>query len=109
LKRLGCSVDSAWNGAEAIATTAHTQYDLVLMDCHMPEVDGFEATRAIRAREAAAGAPRRPIVALTASVLEEDRRSCEVAGMDGFIGKPMRPNDLAEMLERFVPASGVDA
>ena len=75
-------------------------YDLVLMDVHMPELDGIEATRRIRAAEAAAGGPRTPIVALTANAFGEDRDACLAAGMDGFLTKPLDRERLAELLAR---------
>ena len=82
-------------------------YDLVLMDCQMPEMDGFEATRQIRAREAAE--PQRanprptPIVALTANAFSEDRERCLAVGMNDYLAKPFSRNDLYETLRRWVP------
>jgi CheY-like chemotaxis protein len=74
LERMGCRVDLAANGLEAVQMSAQFEYDLVLMDCHMPEMDGFEATRAIRRRESdGGGRARLAIVALTASAMKEDR------------------------------------
>ena len=106
LGKLGCAVDLSDNGIEACALAAATDYDIILMDCHMPEMDGFEATVAIRAREAAsraAGTSTRhtPIVALTASVLQEDRDHCIASGMDDFLSKPFRPDQLRSALERW--------
>ncbi len=111
LGKLGCSVDLADNGIDACALAAATEYDLILMDCHMPEMDGYEATMAIRSREAddrAGGAPTRqaPIVALTASVLKEDRDHCFASGMDDFISKPFRPDQIRSALERWVRRAG---
>jgi CheY-like chemotaxis protein len=111
LGKLGCTVDLADNGIDACALAAATDYDLILMDCHMPEMDGYEATVAIRAREAvdrAEGPSSRqaPIVALTASVLKEDRDRCFACGMDDFISKPFRPDQLRAALERWANRGG---
>lgn len=105
LEQFGCSVEVAGNGLEAFEATGRTRYDLVLMDCRMPEMDGFEATRRIRARETACttGAPRIPIVALTAHVLESDRQSCTAAGMDDYLSKPFTRLQLERMLLRWLP------
>jgi CheY-like chemotaxis protein len=73
------------------------------MDCHMPERDGFEAALEIRRRESELDLRPTPIVALTASVLQEDRDRCVSVGMDEVIGKPVQPAELAEVLRRFVP------
>jgi CheY-like chemotaxis protein len=89
IEKLGYDVDTAADGAEAVDAAAHANYDLILMDCHMPEMDGFETTRLIRAREASEGRPRVPIIAFTASVFEKDREACLRAGMDEFLSKPI--------------------
>ena len=101
LERLGCRVDVAGNGAEAVQMAARLPYSLIFMDCHMPEMDGFEATLEIRRRESELGLTATPIVALTASVLQEDRDRCASTGMDGIIGKPVQPEELAQALRRF--------
>ena len=102
LSRLGCRVDLAANGLEAVQMTGQFDYDLVLMDCHMPEMDGFEATRAIRRRESERGkSARLPIVALTAGAMPEERAECMEAGMDGFVTKPFTPHDLEQALARW--------
>jgi len=103
LERLGCRVDVAGNGAEAVQMATRLPYSLIFMDCHMPEMDGFEATLAIRRRENDLGLMAMPIVALTASVLQEDRDRCVSAGMDEIIGKPVQPAELAQVLRRFGP------
>ncbi len=103
LERLGCRVDVAGNGAEAVQMATRLPYRLVFMDCHMPEMDGFEATLEIRRHENERGLKAMPIVALTASVLQEDRDRCQSAGMDGIIGKPVQPAELAQLLQRFAP------
>jgi PAS domain S-box-containing protein len=102
LKRLGCRVDVAHNGAEAVQMATRLPYSAIFMDCHMPEMDGFEAARAIRRRENALGLSSTAIIALTASVLQEDRERCLSAGMDDIIGKPVQIADLAKVLRRFV-------
>jgi PAS domain S-box-containing protein len=101
LERLGCRVDVAGNGAEAVQMSIRLPYRLVFMDCHMPEMDGFEATSKIRSLERELGREPMPIVALTASVLQEDRDRCVSAGMDDIIGKPVQPAELAHLLRRF--------
>jgi PAS domain S-box-containing protein len=96
LERRGFHVDIAADGREAVAMHAQASYDLIFMDCQMPELDGYDATRAIRARE---GAERRtPIVALTASTMTSDSQRCFDAGMDRFAAKPIRPADLDQLL-----------
>jgi CheY-like chemotaxis protein len=101
LERLGCRVDVAGNGAEAVQMAARLPYDLVFMDCHMPDMDGFDATVEIRRRESDTGVAPMPIVALTASVLQVDRDRCVSAGMNDIIGKPVQPAELAQVLGRF--------
>ena len=102
LSRLGCRVDLAANGLEAVQMTGQFDYDLVLMDCHMPEMDGFEATRAIRRREGERGkSAHLPIVALTAGAMQEERAECMDAGMDDFVTKPFTPHDLEQALARW--------
>jgi len=96
----GCEVDLAANGAEAVARAHGRVYDLILMDCHMPVMDGFEATRRLHAEMAPASRP--PILALTASVLDEDRELCRQAGMDAALAKPLQRAALAEALTHWV-------
>lgn len=103
LAGLDCEVSTATNGREAVDLYATQDFSLVLMDCLMPEMDGFEATRAIRAREQDSGR-RCPIVALTANAMPGDRRRCLAAGMDDFLSKPFRKADLQLMLRRWVAA-----
>ncbi len=87
LQKLGCAVDVVANGAEAVEMTARVPYDAVFMDCHMPEMDGYEATRAIRASSTR---PRVPVVAMTANAMEGDREKCLAAGMDEYVPKPIK-------------------
>jgi PAS domain S-box-containing protein len=100
LEKLGQRPDFAGNGAEAVEAWERQDYDLILMDCSMPEMDGFEATRAIRKREAARGDGRRvAIVALTANAMKGDRERCLECGMDGHISKPLSIGQLRETVE----------
>jgi CheY-like chemotaxis protein len=101
LEDLGCHVAIVGDGVEVLEAVARAPYDLILMDCLMPRVDGFDATREIRRREAASGAPRRPIIALTALSAEGDRQRCIAAGMDDFLAKPFRRRELLQVLERW--------
>jgi CheY-like chemotaxis protein len=105
LERLNCVVDVAANGKEAVAMVDRFPYDLVLMDCQMPEMDGYDAAREIRRREAAGR--RVPIVALTAHALDEDRQRCLDAGMDEYVRKPVSPEELSRTLLRWAPAPDV--
>jgi signal transduction histidine kinase/CheY-like chemotaxis protein/HPt (histidine-containing phosphotransfer) domain-containing protein len=102
LETLGCTVDVAGTGAEALAAARSRDYDLVLMDCQMPELDGYEATRALRAHEQGR---HTPVVALTAGAMEGDAQRCLDAGMDAYLTKPVRLDDLAGALERWAPAT----
>jgi signal transduction histidine kinase/CheY-like chemotaxis protein/HPt (histidine-containing phosphotransfer) domain-containing protein len=98
LGRLGYRVDVAANGLEVLQAVAVRPYDVILMDVQMPEMDGLEATRRLRAQESALPRPR--IIAMTANVMPEDRAMCIGAGMDDFISKPVRVEDLVRTLER---------
>ena len=100
LARLGLDVEVAGNGEEGLAALETGDYDLVLMDCHMPVLDGFEATRRLRARET--GGTRIPVVALTASAMEQDRQRCRASGMDDFLVKPLDAQVLERVLERWL-------
>jgi len=98
LRKLGCSGRSVANGAAAIAALADDVYDLILMDCQMPEMDGFEATRRIRAGEAGRSCRGIPIIALTANATVEARSMCLAAGMDAFLTKPLTLTALEQVL-----------
>ena len=99
---LGCDVDIVANGQQALDVLMNSHYDLVLMDCQMPEMDGFEATSRYREYEKAHHLPRIPIVAVTASVLTDGRAACLTCGMDDILTKPFKRKELAEILERWL-------
>jgi signal transduction histidine kinase/DNA-binding response OmpR family regulator len=99
LADLGCTSLCVADGQQTLEALARESFDLVLMDCQMPVMDGFEATRAQRRREAD-GAPRHTIIALTANASAEDREACRIAGMDDFLSKPFRRGELAALLIR---------
>ena len=98
----GYSIDTAENGALGLQALAERQYDLVLMDCMMPVMDGYQACQALRAREAASGTARLPVIALTAGVTEDDRQRCVAAGMDDYLSKPFTAAQLRETVERWL-------
>ena len=109
----GVAVDVAENGREAIERVRDGVYAAVFMDCQMPELDGYAATAGIRAAEAEAGGPRLPIVATTAHAMAGDRERCLQAGMDDYLSKPLRPEELDRVLARWLgagaPAAGAAA
>jgi len=103
VERLGHTVESAANGREAVATWQGGRFDAVLMDCQMPEMDGYEATAEIRRLEREGGVERRtPIIALTAHAMGGDRERCLAAGMDDYVAKPLRSDELTDALARAV-------
>ncbi|WP_145196992.1 response regulator [Planctomycetes bacterium Poly30] len=104
LGKRGYQVDVASNGRRAVDACAVGEYDAILMDCQMPEMDGYEATCRIRALEAPRGR-RTPILAMTASVLESDRDRCLTAGMDDMISKPFQPHKMVQWLETWLSRS----
>lgn len=104
LEILGCTTAVAEQGKEAVETAAHGAFDLILMDCHMPEMDGLTATGLIRAHEQQSVPARHTIiVALTANALEGDRERCLAAGMDDYLTKPFTLDALKELLQRWLP------
>jgi len=109
LERLGLRPDVVGNGKEAVVAWGQGGYDLILMDCQMPEMDGFEATGEIRNRESGMQANGNgkhiPIIAMTANAMKGDRERCLEAGMDDYIAKPVKPDLLEEVLSRWLPAS----
>ncbi|MDS4014566.1 MAG: ATP-binding protein [Candidatus Accumulibacter sp.] len=109
LKALGMTVEVARNGQEALLLAAVQRFDIVLMDCQMPVLDGYAATRRLRQREAD-GSARVPVIALTANALEDDRQLCIEAGMDDYLSKPYSQTQLAALLRRWLPpAAGAAA
>jgi CheY-like chemotaxis protein len=100
LEQLGCKVDVLSNGSDAVLAAGTCHYDAILMDCLMPEMDGYEATARIRRSEGSAR--HTTIVAVTASALNGDREKCLAAGMDDYISKPLSPNILATVLGRWI-------
>jgi len=101
LERLGFRVDVAANGQEAISAHSRSKYELILMDCQMPEMDGWAATRLIRQGEQRSRI-RTPIVALTAAVMEGDRERCVEAGMDDFLSKPVSFGELRGLVGKWL-------
>jgi PAS domain S-box-containing protein len=104
LKKMGYQADVANNGREALAALKQAPYDLVLMDQQMPEMDGLEATRAIRASADVINR-RVPIIAMTANALKGDRERCLEAGMDGYLSKPVKPDQLKNKLDQWLVAA----
>jgi len=102
LEKLGVRADAVANGLEALAALAAIPYDLVLMDCQMPELDGFETTRRVRDRGSAVLNHAVPIIALTAHAMKGDRERCLAAGMDDYLSKPIDPKAIASALERWL-------
>ncbi len=102
LQRLGLSVDLVSNGQMVLDALEQKSYGLILMDCQMPGMDGYEASQMIRRREALGGGPRIPIVALTAHAMEGDRELCFSAGMDDYLSKPFNSKQLAAVLDRWL-------
>jgi CheY-like chemotaxis protein len=109
LERRGHTPILVANGREAIGMLGTDDFDLVLMDLQMPEMDGIEATIAIRTRERETRAPRVPIVALTAHAMQGDRQRCMDAGMDGYVAKPIKPVELFEVIDRVMAAAASPA
>jgi CheY-like chemotaxis protein len=99
LRRIGCEVTFAVDGREAVQLVEQREFDLVFMDCQMPEMDGFEATR--RIRQMGAARAEVPIVALTANVLASDRDACQRAGMSDFLAKPVKLDVLRAAVQRW--------
>jgi len=102
LASLGYAADAVANGLEAVEASTRIQYAAILMDCQMPEMDGYEATRKIRAR--GQDATQLPIIALTADVVADARARSLAVGMNDYVTKPINPDELATTLERWVPA-----
>jgi CheY-like chemotaxis protein len=101
LTKAGYQVDSACNGLEAVSALEHADYSLVLMDCMMPEMNGYEATAIVRDPASMVRNHAIPIIALTAKVLRDDREQCLAAGMDDYLSKPVVVPDLLRMVEKW--------
>ena len=103
LKQFGCQITPAANGKEAVERYSNQEFDLILMDCQMPEMDGFEATGVIRKRENEKNLPATPIIALTANAMKGDRDKCFAAGMDDYVSKPVKKETLAAAILKWLP------
>jgi CheY-like chemotaxis protein len=106
LAEAGFTCDIAQNGIEACSAVRNEEYDVVLMDCQMPEMDGYEATRLIRNWEREHGKKHLPIIALTANATKEDVRKCFDAGMDAYCSKPISPLAVIRLIEEWYEKSG---
>jgi CheY-like chemotaxis protein len=100
-EKLGCKIDLAGNGREAVRMATELRYDIIFMDCSMPDLDGYEATALLRDHERR-GNPRIPIIALTANAMAGDRDRCLAADMDGHLSKPVRLDEIRHALQRWV-------
>jgi DNA-binding LacI/PurR family transcriptional regulator/ActR/RegA family two-component response regulator len=107
LERIGCRCEIVSDGYKALEAIQRGHYDAVLMDCQMPNLDGFQATGAIRRLDGASA--RVPVIAMTARAMDDDRTRCLAAGMDDYLSKPMRRAALAEMMHRWIPATPAEA
>jgi signal transduction histidine kinase/ActR/RegA family two-component response regulator len=106
LKTAGCRILQARNGLEAVHISATEAHDIVLMDVQMPEMDGIAATRVIRAREQALGLSRKPVLALTANALADDKANCLAAGMDDYLTKPFMRRQILELMGKWLDRCG---
>ncbi|MET0089693.1 MAG: response regulator [Candidatus Thiodiazotropha sp.] len=107
LEKSGLSPVTANDGVEAIEALRGEQFDVVLMDCQMPRMDGYEATEAIREREKKQALQRTPIIAMTANAMTGDRERCLACGMDDYLSKPVKPAQLENMLRQWLPMEGM--
>lgn len=103
LRKMGYQVSLAKHGQEALEAYQHGQFDLILMDCEMPVMDGFSATHAIREWEQAQGRSRIPIIAMTANAMAGDRERCLAAGMDDYVSKPIKPESMQQAISQLLP------
>lgn len=108
LSVFGCEVDVAGNGQEGLDAIAAREYDLVLMDCHMPVMDGYVATHSLRAREKEMGRKHLIVVALTAAAMQGDKDLCLAVGMDDYLSKPFTIRKLGEMISKWIPVSPLE-
>jgi CheY-like chemotaxis protein/HPt (histidine-containing phosphotransfer) domain-containing protein len=102
IRKMGLNAFAVGNGLEVLEALKKQEYALILMDCQMPDMDGFEATAAIRKEEAGAG-KHTPIIAMTAAAMVGDREHCITAGMDDYLSKPVSPEQLTKMLQKWLP------
>ncbi len=109
LTRLGCRTRIAGTGTAAVALFAEGGADIVLMDCHMPEMDGYEAAQKIRALEAKTAGARIPIIAVTANIMAGERERCIASGMDDYVSKPFNTKDIATVLQKWAAAKRQEA
>jgi PAS domain S-box-containing protein len=105
LRKLGVTADAVANGSDALARLRQKNYDLVLMDIQMPELDGLNTTRRIRAAQSGVRNPQIPIIAMTAHAAQEDREKCMAAGMNDYMSKPIRSGEVAKMLAKWVSSN----
>jgi two-component system, sensor histidine kinase and response regulator len=105
LGQRGLDADAVLDGAEAVKALQQTDYDLVFMDCEMPELDGYEATRRIRRPETGTLNPQVPIVAVTANAMPGDREKCLQCGMSDYMAKPIEPEELLQALLKWLPGA----
>jgi len=103
LTQYGCNVSYAETGSEVLEAVKVADFDFIFMDCRMPEMDGYEATRLLRAQEKDLGKNRMPVIALTANAMQGDRELCIEAGMDDYISKPVRKDQIGGMLMKWLP------
>ena len=103
LRKLGLSADAVANGEEALKALETLPYDLVLMDCQMPVMDGYDATRAIRSPLSTVRNHKIPVIAMTAHTMQGDREKCLEAGMNDYVSKPVLPRNLAEAIAKWLP------
>ena len=109
LQELGIQAVCAWDGEEALQKLATSRFDVVLMDCHMPKLDGYATTRQLREMEVLSGESRTPVIALTANALSGDAELCFAAGMDGYLSKPFSLDELYVTLRPYEPAGTTDS
>ncbi|NMM26168.1 MAG: response regulator [Glaciimonas sp.] len=102
LTKKGCVVEEAENGQQALEALERCHFDLILMDCMMPVMDGYEASRRLREKEAKTGAARTPVIALTASAIEDDQQRCMAAGMDDYLAKPFTASEFVATVGRWI-------
>ncbi|MCP4635391.1 MAG: response regulator [Methyloversatilis sp.] len=107
LEAFGLRVTQAHDGRQALQQLEHARFDVVLMDCQMPGMDGFEACKRIRDREQLVGLPATPLIALTAGANDGDRENCIAAGMDDYLAKPFREDDLYAIVRKWLPDGAV--